>query len=87
MMAENIDELIASVEDAFWSVPIETTNFIFLSLMKALEGSLSVHGGNNYKLAHMSKYKLLRAGQLPTAISCSDDAVQCAYEVLSQIDL
>ena len=67
LLAENVDDLIQAVEEAFYSVPIESTNFIFLSLMKALEGSLKVRGGNQYKLAHMKKYKLLRAGQLPVS--------------------
>ena len=82
-MAENVDDLIQAVEEAFYPVPIENTNFMFLSLMKAIEAPLKVRGRNQYKLAHMQKYKLLKAGQLPVSITCSNDAVQCASEILN----
>ena len=50
--------------------------------MKSLEGSLTVGGGNRYPLAHMGKYKLLRAGQLPKSVRCSDEAMEAALEML-----
>lgn len=83
--ATNTDELIRSVEEAFWSESVETTNSIFLSLMKAMEGAMSVDGGNNYKLAHMAKSKLLRSRQLPISVTCSEEALEAAYEVLKAV--
>ena len=82
MVATSIDQLVQNVEEAYWSVPTETTDFIFLSYMKSLEGSLTVGGGNHYPLAHMGKYKLLRAGQLPKSVRCSDEAMEAALEML-----
>ena len=80
-----IDELITSVEQAYWSEPIHTTDFIFLSLMKAMESTMLVRGKNKYELQHMQKGSLLRSGELPETIRCSDEAVEAALEVMSSL--
>ena len=81
---QTIDELIASVEDAYWSEPIYTTDFIFLTLMQTMEQTMLAKGKNNYKLQHMGKERLLRSGELPRTIRCSDEAIEAALEVISE---
>ena len=81
--AYNVDELIRNVEEAFWSEPVHTTDFIFLSLMKAMESTMIVGGKNRYKLQHMNKEQLLRNGVLPESIRCSDEAFEAAMEKLA----
>jgi hypothetical protein len=83
MEARNIDELIKNVEEAYWSEPVHTTDFIFISLMKAMEGSMTVGGKNSYKLQHIGKEQLLRNGVLPESIRCSDEAFEAAMEMMA----
>ena len=45
-------------------------------------GAMEVRGGNTYKLAHMGKSRLLKSGQLPTTVKCSDKALEQAYDML-----
>ena len=80
----NTNDLIKSVEDAFYAQPVEKVNFIFLTLMKVMESVMLAEGKNSYNLPHMGKYKMLRAGTLPKSIKCSDEAIDKALEVLDQ---
>ena len=78
----NIDELIESVQKAFASQKREAADNIFLSLQQAMTGVLTVRGDNTYKLNHMGKDKLRRAGLLPVSIQCDAEIIADSRELL-----
>ena len=56
----NVDELIKSVVDAFWSEPVETTENVFLTLQKVMDLVMIEKGDNKYKMPHMKKNEMRR---------------------------
>ena len=52
--------------------------------MQTMEQTMLAKGKNNYKLQHMGKERLLRSGELPRTIRCSDEAIEAALEVISE---
>ncbi|KAE8896586.1 hypothetical protein PF003_g19167 [Phytophthora fragariae] len=68
-------ELVAATIEAYWELPDETLNNIFLSLQCAMESCIREQGENTYKLTHMAKAKLRREGRLPLTIAYSDYTV------------
>uniref|UniRef100_H3GLK1 Transposase Tc1-like domain-containing protein n=1 Tax=Phytophthora ramorum TaxID=164328 RepID=H3GLK1_PHYRM len=62
------EELVSATTEAYWKLPEETLNNIFLSLQCAVESCIREQGENTYKLAHMEKAKLRREGRLPWSI-------------------
>jgi hypothetical protein len=78
----NIDELIQHVESAYYSLARETTDNVFLSLQQAMTGALTVNGDNSYKLSHMSKEQLRRAGLLPVSIRCDPSIIAAGRSFL-----
>ena len=79
----NVDELIKSVVNAFWSEPVETTENVFLTLQKVMELVMIEKGDNKYKMPHMKKSQIRRTEEnMPLTISCSDEAFQNAMDVL-----
>ena len=70
---KDVDALVGAVERAFWNQPKETLDNVFLSLQMVMQESLRVDGGNNYKLKHMGKAKLRKAGLCPTSINCDPE--------------
>ncbi|KAG6950242.1 hypothetical protein JG687_00014379, partial [Phytophthora cactorum] len=73
--ARNVEELIRATTEAYWELPDETLNKVFLSLQCAMESCIREGGENTYKLGHMSKAKLLREGRLPLRLACSEHTV------------
>jgi hypothetical protein len=61
------------VEDSFVELDRHTLNKVFLTHQQVLEKIILCGGGNNYKLPHMGKERLLRQGQLPVSIQVSDE--------------
>ena len=72
-----------AVEDSFIELDRHTLNKVFLTHQKVLEQILLCDGGNNYKLPHMGKERLLRQGQLPVSIAVTDE-LQAKIEQLQQ---
>ncbi|GMF53338.1 unnamed protein product [Phytophthora fragariaefolia] len=68
-------ELVAAMTDAFWELPDETLNNVFLSLQCAMESCIREQGENTYMLTPMAQAKLRREGRLPLTIACSDYTV------------
>jgi hypothetical protein len=68
-----IPELVKAVEDSFVELDRHTLNKVFLTHQQVLEQIILCGGGNNYKLPHMGKERLLRQGQLPVSIGVSDE--------------
>ena len=81
--ARTIDELIQNVEDAFDEMKHETLNKVFLSLQAKMIETLKVGCSNKYKLAHMGKDRLARAGELPVTLTVADDVISMGLQALN----
>ncbi|XP_050207663.1 uncharacterized protein LOC126657082 [Mercurialis annua] len=68
-----IGEFVAAVEKAYEEFSDEEINNIFLTLQGCMLEVMKDFGGNNYKVPHMNKHKLIRDGQLPQNLECSDE--------------
>ena len=79
----SIDDLVASVEEAYWEMQQDAVNSIFLTLQKVMECVMECGGKNTYKLPHMRKGHLKKLGRVPLSVVCSQDAIQAALEKLT----
>ena len=70
-----IDGLIRQTMQAYNEFEPRLIDFGFLTLQCCIDDILRVNGGNDYKLRHMGKEALLRAGRLPVRIDASEAAV------------
>jgi len=71
-VCKTIDELIAVVETAYWDLPLETCEKVWVTLQMVLN-EIVINGGNNgYKLPHMGKDKLMRemGSKIPYRLPC-----------------
>jgi hypothetical protein len=84
---KDVDALVGAVERAFWNQPKETLDNVFLSLQMVMQESLRVDGGNNYKLKHMGKAKLRKAGLCPTSINCDPELIIRGKKVLKDAEV
>jgi hypothetical protein len=84
--ALEIDGLIAQVTRAYVEFPSRKIDFGFLTLQSCLAEILLSHGDNQYKIPHMGKEGLLRAGALPVRIAASAQACMVAREVVGEFD-
>lgn len=74
-----IDELVHAVEKSFDKYSSENLNRVFLTLQTCMIEVMKVYGGNNYKLPHMGKLRLLREdGTLPSQLQCDQTIVENA---------
>jgi hypothetical protein len=62
-----------NTKDSFVELNRHTLNKVFLTHQQVLEQIILCGGGNNCKLPHMGKERLLRQGQLPVSIGVSDE--------------
>ena len=58
-------------------------DFGFLTLQTVLDEILCYHGGNEFRITHIGKERLLRHGELPTHIGASAEAIEVAQFVLN----
>jgi hypothetical protein len=65
-----INNLIDIVEAAYEELSKTTQDNVFLTLQAYMLCVLEAEGGNEYKISHLSKEKLRRAGLLPRVLSC-----------------
>ena len=63
--ANSIDQLIAAVQTAFDALDRSALTKAFLTHQQCMIETMKVSGGNNYKLPHMGKDRLIRADSLP----------------------
>ncbi|XP_010472059.1 PREDICTED: uncharacterized protein LOC104751737 [Camelina sativa] len=73
---KTVEELIAAVRKAFEEYSTTKINHIFLSLQLCMQETMRVGGSNNYKIPHMKKQALERAGLLPKQITCDPSIVE-----------
>ena len=80
--SRRIDDLIAATKNAFVELSETKLNFVFLSLQQCMKAIIESEGSNGYKIPHMGKERLERAGELPESITCDPEAVQQAMDRL-----
>lgn len=80
--SRSIDDLIAATKNAFVELSETKLNFVFLSLQQCMKAIIESEGSNGYKIPHMGKERLERAGELPETITCDPEAVQQAMDRL-----
>ena len=68
----NKGTLIASVNQAFEQYPWQKLRDSFLTLQTCLNSIIEHHGGNDYKIQHMSKARLEKEGRLPSTLEVTD---------------
>jgi hypothetical protein len=71
-----MEELILQVERAYREFETRKIDFAFLTLQCCMDDTLSIHGSNAYRIRHMGKEALLRAGALPISIVPSATALE-----------
>lgn len=62
---KSLDELVAVVIEAFYTLSAHTLNKVFLTLQTCLIEIMKVKGQNCYKTPHMGKDALMRSDELP----------------------
>ena len=80
--AVTIDGLVAQVIRAYNEFCPRKIDFAFLTLQSCLDEILASNGNNTYKIPHMGKERLLRAGTLPVRVTASAQALAVARQVL-----
>ena len=73
---ENTQQIIEVVQQAYENFESNKINGIWLTLMSCLNEIIQHGGDNNYKIPHMKKEQLERAGQLPIALPVCETGVQ-----------
>ncbi|XP_027169562.1 uncharacterized protein LOC113769299 [Coffea eugenioides] len=71
----SIDELISAVEKSFDELSSESLNNVFLTLQLCMLEVMKNCGGNNYKVPHIGKQRLIRDGNLPLQIGCDKELI------------
>ena len=82
----NIDELVDGVLQAHDLMPAMCIYNIFLSLQQSMVGILETKGDNGYKLKHMAKDKMRKAGTLPISITCPRETIEEAEAFLEEME-
>jgi hypothetical protein len=69
----NIVEIVAAVEKAFYDYPVDRSNRIFLTQQSCMMEIMKHNGGQHYNIPHMKKIHLERIGELPITLKCPMD--------------
>jgi hypothetical protein len=84
--SNNIDELIASVLQAFEELSLESLDNVFLSLQAVMECILNHEGGNGFKLPHLGKEALRKQGKLPETLTCAWESVEASFGAIMKLE-
>ena len=79
------EDLCMNVENAFKEYQHENLSNIWLTLQSIYNEVIKSKGGNNYKLPHTNKKKLLKAGRLPSNLSIETEALEILMEHCSYL--
>ena len=80
---KTIDELIVAVNNAFENQTRLNLSKIFLTHQQCMIDIMKTKGGNGYKIPHMGKDRLERAGKLPTCLSVDQDLIKSVKDILN----
>ncbi|KAM0874828.1 hypothetical protein ACQ4PT_037170 [Festuca glaucescens] len=70
LVSNNLDELINNVKQEYDAYDADKINKVFLTLQSCLIEVMKEGRGNGYKIPHMYKDGLQRAGNLPNVLGC-----------------
>ena len=79
-----MDEFVSATERSFDMFLKEDLNDVFLTLQSCTVEILRNFGGNNYKIPHINKQKLISNGQLPICIECDSQVLNEAKEAVCE---
>ena len=79
-----MNKFVLAVERAFDMFSKEDLNNVFLTLESCMVEILRNFGGNNYKIPHINKQKLISNGQLPICIECDSQVLNEAKEAVCE---
>jgi hypothetical protein len=71
-----LEELIDSVYKAFEEMSYVSLNKAFITLQSCMNEIIECNGGNDYKIPHMGKDKMIRERRLPVCLKAPADVVQ-----------
>ncbi|VFQ95320.1 unnamed protein product [Cuscuta campestris] len=80
----SLDDLISAVTTAFEELSPEKLNNVFLTLQGVMGQVLATNGGNQFKIPHIGKTKLVRQGTLPQNLGVSIEVFQKAHTFLQE---
>ena len=78
----NVDELVNAVQNAYWELSPETLESTWITWQTVIEASMLVSGSNKYKIPHMKKESLRKAGKLEREIVFSEESIDTAMDAL-----
>jgi hypothetical protein len=81
--SRDMNELIHNVIMEYENYKPIILNRVFLTLQGCMIEVMKDNGGNRYKIPHMSKERLEPLNMLPKVLSCDNQLVQRAMELLS----
>ncbi|RHY99694.1 hypothetical protein DYB35_014055 [Aphanomyces astaci] len=84
MVSRSVDDVIASTMVAFETLGEEKLSDVFLTLQAVMRLVLEHHGGNGFKLPHLHKDTMKRAGTLMENVSCPVSVLFAAHRFLQQ---
>ncbi|XP_057790781.1 uncharacterized protein LOC131007886 [Salvia miltiorrhiza] len=78
------DDLVKAVEASYAALSPHTLNKVFLSLQSCMVEIMKQRGHNAYKIPHMRKDALMRAGELPRDLEVSKNLVEECITYLTE---
>jgi hypothetical protein len=83
LVSNNLDELINNVKHEYDAYDADKINRVFLTLQNCLIEIMKIGGGNGYKIPHMYKDGLERAGCLPNVLDCDRELYESVVQTLA----
>ena len=84
LVSNNLDELIDNVMHEYDAYDADKINRVFLTLQSCLIEVMKIGGGNDYKIPHMYKDGLERAGNLPDVLEITDVLYDSVMQTLAE---
>ena len=83
LVSNNLDELIKIVQQEYDAYDADKINKNFLTVQSCLIEVMKRGGGNDYKIPHIYKDGLERAGNLPNVLDCDRELYESAMQTLA----
>ncbi len=79
---KSIEDLIQAVEKSFYDLDLCKLNNVYLTLQQCMIACMEQGGGNNYKIPHIGKEKLVRRGELQRSFNCDIELIERTKQFL-----
>ena len=83
LVSNSLDELINNVQHEYDAYDANKINITFLTLQGCLIEVMKKGGGNDYKIPHMYKDGLERAGNLPNVLDCDHELYESVMQAVA----